>query len=377
MLALTGRKNKMGKIRIPSLYYLYFGLILLGMSGFIFTVFLPSPMGFYAFIATAALGGFGVATNIFFTKKSKRQLVCPTGSDCNVVVNSRYSKFFGVSLERMGMAYFAFIVLAYLALIFVPHIYSPNAITILVALTLCAGLFSSYLLFVQAFLLRAWCIWCILASFLSITVFVSSFASLPVAIAFLAEFQNIISAIRFFGFAFAVGGATAAVFLFFRLLKDLDIDDKELHLLNGILELVWVGFGLILIGQLAFYVIYADSLANSSLFIIQTAALFIAAFGNALSMIIYGPFLVFVPFKENGVDSAVFSSLRLPTAIVWAITLASWYFALSLDFIQKQPGLQTVLISYGIVLVLAIIGGIIWEKRFVEKKKTAEPELAS
>lgn len=364
------------KIKISSLYYLYFGLILLGMSGFIFTVFLPKPVGFYAFIATAALGGFGVATNIFITKKSKRQLICPTGSDCNVVVNSRFSKFFGIPLERMGMTYFASIVISYLLLIFMPEIFSPNALTILVALTLSAGLFSSYLLFVQAFLLRAWCIWCILASFLSITVFVSSFASLPVAVAFLAEFQYIIAAIRFFGFAFAVGGSTAAVFIFFRMLKDLDIDDKELHLLNGILELVWVGFGLILIGQLAFYVMYAEMLASSGLFIMQTAALFVAAFGNAVSMIIYGPFLVFVPFrKEGGPDSPMFASIRLPTVIVWAITLSSWYFALAVDFIPKQFNLSTAVLSYAVVLVVAVACGIVWEKRFIERTKTQENSI--
>lgn len=356
------------KIRISNLLFLYFGLALIGISGFFFTLFVEKPAGFYAFIIAASLGGFGVAANIFYTKKNKKQLVCPTGSNCNVVVNSRYSKFFGISLEYWGMTYFTVIIISYLLLIFAPHIFSGYAFIILMLLTMSAGLFSSYLLFVQAFLLRAWCIWCILASLMSLTVFTIAFISLPIAINILVGLENIVQLVRFLGFSFAIGGATSAIFLFFRFLKDLDIDDRELEVLNGIFELVWVGFGMILVSQLTLYVIYAEALASSGVFIIQTISLFIAAFSGGVLMIIYAPFLVFVPFQKSleGDKSSAFASLRRPTVIIGTIALFSWYFSFVMNFIPEIKFLSA-LISYIALLSLAILASMMWEKGFSEK----------
>jgi len=86
----------------PSIF-LYFFLLLLGISGFFFAVIWPHAVGFYAFIAFAAAGGFGVSLYIYYTKRHHKQLVCPIGSNCNAVVTSRYAKFLGVSLEYWGM----------------------------------------------------------------------------------------------------------------------------------------------------------------------------------------------------------------------------------------------------------------------------------
>jgi len=360
------------KLRISNLIFLYFGLALIGISGFFFTLFVSKPVGFYAFIIAAALGGFGVASNIFFTKRSKRQLVCPTGSNCNAVVNSRYSRFFGISLEYWGMAYFAVVIISYSILILAPEILFGLALVLLMLLTFCAGIFSSYLLFVQAFLLRQWCIWCILAAFMSLTVFLVSLISLQPAIAFLAEIENFIQFLRFLGFALGVGGASSAVFMFFRFLRDLEIDDHELKVINSIFELVWIGFGMTLVGQLAIYVIYSEALSASGVFIGQTLVLFIAALSGGVLMIIYAPFLVFVPFqKAQELSRASFVHLRLPTVIVGSIALGSWYFSFALNFIPSIT-FSSLIISYSIFIVLFSSGAILWEKGLVEKTLPAK-----
>src|SRR3989344_5074982 len=184
---------------------LYFCLLMLGVSGFFFTVFLPKPDGMYAFIAVAGLGGLGVSTTIYRTKRAKRELVCPTGSNCNVVVNSRYAKFFGIPLEYMGMAYFASIVLIYLALLGFPYPIGGMILLAIMSLSTAAFFFSSYLLFVQAFLLRQWCIWCILAAMFSMTIFFMSLVSLERAVAFLGSIEGLLAMAQSLGFVLGMG----------------------------------------------------------------------------------------------------------------------------------------------------------------------------
>lgn len=362
------------KLRISNLIFLYFAIAFVGISGFFFTLFMPKPAGFYAFVLAASIGGFSVAANIFWTKRSGRQLVCPTGSNCNVVVNSRYSKFFGISLEYWGMVYFAVISASYLALILAPQFFVGVPLLILMLLTACAGLFSSYLLFVQAFLLRAWCIWCILSSLLSLTVFTISLISLQIAVDFLTNIENFINMMKFLGFSLGIGAASSAIFLFFRFLKDLSIDDVELEAIKGIFELVWVGFGLTMVSQFALYVVYAETMSQSGIFITQTIALFVAAFAGGIQMIIFTPFLVFVPFQKIGAENkSSFASLRRPTVALGAIVLSSWYFAFVMNFIE-EASLLVLLSSYAGVLIIAIAASLIWERELIEKTPKTEQQ---
>ncbi len=353
---------------VQSNIFLYFFLLILGISGFFFAVIWPQTIGFYAFIAFAAAGGFGVTLYIYYTKKHNKQLVCPIGSNCNVVINSQYSKFLGVSIEYWGMLYYAVIFTAYIILIFAAHLLSGLFLTGLIMFTAAAFFFSLYLLFAQAFLLRQWCIWCILSAMLSIVIFIISLASINFAVAFLAEITTIIGAIHAFGFALGVGGATVALFLFSRFLRDLDIDEKELQTLKGISELTWLGLALILMSQFALYVAYAETLALSGTFLAQTIALFVVTISSAVLMIIFAPFLAVIPFNETAKDHrhSLLESLRRPVFITGAVALASWYFAFIMNYLPGYE-LAVLLLAYVVVLATAVAIGLFWE-RIISKK---------
>lgn len=351
------------KIRIDNKTILYFILLIVAGSGFFFTIFLPSPEGFYAFIAVASFAGFCVSLNIYDTKKQGKQLVCPTGSDCNIVVNSKYSKFFGVSLEKWGMAYFAFITLAYLGLFFVRDIFTGPSVTIIVLFSIAAGLFSSYLLFVQAFMLRAWCIWCILTALISLSICVTSLVSNTGAILFIQDIEGVLLMLKFFGFTLGVGGATSSVFLFGHFLEDASIDEKELVSLKGIFELVWVGFGLVLMSQFSLFVAYRDVMVNSGPFVAQIVSLLVFAFAAAVLMIIYAPFLIFVPFKKVSPEDsqATFRTLRHPTIVFGGVALVSWYFAFVMNFIDEVSFSILTVIFLAILLFVALFASL-WDK---------------
>lgn len=335
------------KIRISNRMFLYFLLMIVGAGGFFFSVFIPKPTGFYAFIALAAVAGFGVAFNIWDSKCNHRELACPTGSDCNAVVNSRYSKFLGLHLEYWGMGYFALLIPAYVTLIFAPELFSSMMLWAVVIFSLLAGLFSFYLLFVQGVLLRKWCIWCLLAAAMSLTICILSVVSIEAAPEIIAGGTSILLFVQYLGYIFGVGGATAAVFLFINFLKDAKIDEKELSALKGVFEMVWIGLVMVLASQLLLYVGFPE-LAYLPSFVVQIIALLVAGISSAVLMIILSPFLVYVPFSkaddEEGSDDS-FATLRAPIVVCGAVVIASWYMAFGASFLIV-PSFFWLLFSY-------------------------------
>lgn len=347
---------------------LYFFLLLLGVSGFFVATFWPQAGGFYAFIVLSALGGLGVSIYIRHTKRHNKQLVCPVGSNCNVVITSHYSKFLGVSLEYWGMLYYGVLLASYAFLVFAPGFLPQMLLSGLFLLTVSAFLFSLYLLFVQAFILRQWCIWCLLSAILSTAIFMASLASVDFATAFLAGAGGVIEAIHALGFVLGMGGATAALFLFLSFLRDLDIDDSEARTLKSMSELVWFGLILTLVSQLARLVIFPEILARSGPFVVQTTALFAVAVSGAVLMIIFAPFLTMIPFHRTDEDKAgdppsPLERLRKPLFITGAVALSSWYFAFGMDFLSPNGVTVSVLFSiYAAILVVAIVVALLCDK---------------
>lgn len=117
-------------------------------------------------IALAVLG-FLLCANIHRKKKHDKPLVCPLNGNCDSVINSPYSKLFGVSLEIYGMLYYAFIIVAYVIMYIVPALHTPVISYPVVGTSIGAFLFSLYLVFIQAFKLKSWCVWCLSSALLS------------------------------------------------------------------------------------------------------------------------------------------------------------------------------------------------------------------
>lgn len=143
-------------------------------------------MGFFAseiILILLGLTGFLLASYIHDKKSKKKRLICPRKSDCNSVISSDYSKIFGIPVEALGMFYYAFIAiyhgifsLIFLNLMSFPHSFYLilNSYIFVFCLSLGATLFSLYLVFIQAFKIRQWCLWCIGSAIISILIFATS-----------------------------------------------------------------------------------------------------------------------------------------------------------------------------------------------------------
>lgn len=349
---------------VPANLVLYFFLVTLGVGGFFFTTIWPEPKGFHLFILLAGLGGLGVALYIYYTKRHHTELVCPVGSNCNAVVNSRYSVFLGVHLEYWGMLYYAIVLSAYSTLLLASHLFTKLILSSLVLLSTFGFFFSLYLLFIQAFILRQWCIWCLLSSTLSIAIFITSLVSAPEAMTLLAGISTTIGIVHSLGFIFGMGGATALLFLFGKCLRDGKIDEGELTALKGLSELIWLGIALSLASQIAHYVANAATLAASGPFITQTVALFATAVTTAITMIIFEPILSLIPFSDVGDETAPspFKPLRKPLFITLSVMLTSWYVAFAMSYLHLDNVAQTLAV-YGAVLVLMIAISLLVEQK--------------
>ena len=347
--------------------FLYFFLLILVISGFFFTVVWPYKLGFYSFIVFVALGGLGVASYIHYTKKCSKPLVCLMGSDCDVVINSRYSKFLGVSLEYWGIFYYSTIIISYIFLILYFYLIPEIVLLGLVIVTTGAFIFSLYLLFVQAFLLKQWCIWCLLSAMLSIVIFTFSLVSLSFALSFLKEIVVFIEAIRALGFVLGMGGATTVMLLFIRFLRDFDIDDNELKTLKNTSELIWLGLVFTLIGNFYLYIIQAETLSQSGSFLVEMVALFVVIISGAVLMIIFSPLIAIIPFTEpqKSYYSSSLESLkkvRKTFFVTGAIALSSWYFAFSINYLPNYR-LGTLFLIYFAILVISVITALFLEKK--------------
>ena len=122
-------------------------------------------------IFVLGLCGFWVARHIYKHKKIGKPLVCPVGFDCNFVVHSEYSEFMHIPLEIFGMVYYLVIAVLYLYFIFVPEALSSFFSSLLFFASLCAFLFSLYLVFIQIFIIKKGCSWCIVSALISALIF--------------------------------------------------------------------------------------------------------------------------------------------------------------------------------------------------------------
>lgn len=126
------------------------------------------------------LSGFLLASHIHNKKITKKRLICPRKSDCNSVITSDYSKIFGIPIEVLGMVYYAFSALSYG--VFYSNLLPQYFFTILFLISIGATLFSLYLIYVQAFKIKQWCLWCIGSAIITLLIcalsFLNSFALL-------------------------------------------------------------------------------------------------------------------------------------------------------------------------------------------------------
>lgn len=116
-----------------------------------------------------SLLGLGVAAFLFYEYNlSSNPVICPIGNGCDIVRASPYSSFLGVSIPFLGVMF-------YLMMAIFSVIHSHKSSTLLLArlkllFSIAAVGFGVYLTYLEAFVIKAFCFWCVLSFIISLVI---------------------------------------------------------------------------------------------------------------------------------------------------------------------------------------------------------------
>jgi uncharacterized membrane protein len=105
-------------------------------------------------VALVALAGVAVAGYLTYVHYQPGALICTAGGGCETVQESSYAELFGVPVALLGL-------LAYVAVLGLVVWDTELARTLAAAIALTAVGFAVYLIVLQAFVIDAWCVWCL------------------------------------------------------------------------------------------------------------------------------------------------------------------------------------------------------------------------
>ena len=136
------------------------------MSNKTMTAAAPATRGLSLLTPILALLGVGISGYLTYVKLSATQAVCLGLGECETVQNSPYSVILGIPIAILGL-------LTYLAIIALwwwsqdeERPYADLAPMILFGITLFGFLYSAYLTYLELFVLKAICPWCVASAIL-------------------------------------------------------------------------------------------------------------------------------------------------------------------------------------------------------------------
>lgn len=105
-------------------------------------------------VAAVALAGMAIAGYLTYVHYRPDALICTGGGGCETVQESSYAELAGVPIALLG-------VVAYASVLALAAWDAPAARTFAAAIALTAVGFAVYLVVLQAFVIDAWCVWCL------------------------------------------------------------------------------------------------------------------------------------------------------------------------------------------------------------------------
>lgn len=117
------------------------------------------------------LSALGISQTFYLIRKrrGKKIPVCPIGTGCSVVLESKYNKLFGV-IHNDILGFLFYLALSFLTAFLVIGI-GPLELWDLVIkiLIFMGGVLSLILIYLQWRVIKAWCFWCLMAAFTVLT----------------------------------------------------------------------------------------------------------------------------------------------------------------------------------------------------------------
>lgn len=317
-----------------------------------------------------AFAGFILAAYIRHKKVSKETLVCPLKADCDTVIFSDYSKFFGVPVELLGMAYYLAVAVAYGVFLTLPTEMPQLIVFGVFSATVIAFLFSLYLTFIQAFAIKQWCTWCLVSAGFSTVIFsLAVFASSYSPVFLFGEYHELIKGVHLIAAAIGLGAATITDVFFSKFLKDFKISEQESDILNTLSQVIWFALAIIVITGIGLFLPESERLLDSSKFLVKMIVVGVIIVNGAFLNLLISPRLVHISFGQpHSHESGELHRLRRLAFALGAISIVSWYSAFILGALRGLPfSFLELLGVYLLLMAAAVIGSQIMERRVAKK----------
>lgn len=122
-----------------------------------------------SFILLSLLGIFN-SGYLVYSHYKKKHLVCPTNGNCNAVTESKWSSIFLIRNDILGIFFY----LAMLISIFL-FLKNPSIKIFIQVISGLGVLFSLFLIYIQAYVIKKYCFYCLISSLLTLLIFLNSF----------------------------------------------------------------------------------------------------------------------------------------------------------------------------------------------------------
>lgn len=306
-------------------------------------------------IAYAAFVGFLIAVTIWAKKRKKQPIVCPLHFNCDAVVRSDFSTFFHVPLEYLGISYYVFTCITYVVFIFFPPLAEYRFLLVTaISLTVLAFFFSLYLTFIQLFLLKQWCSWCLMSGFLSAVIFLWTLqVPLTRFIPYLTPYDPYFLGFRIFGMVVGFACTAIATYECIRLLRH-PVAAKESDMLRTLFEIIWFCLGFIMLATITLY-LSIERFVDTPRFLFSLMVIVVIIISQLLLSFLCVPKLIAMIQKEDQERENKIVNLRKISFALSMVSLTSWYFAFVAEISKYNFfSFSAFLEAYVIVLLFAV-----------------------
>lgn len=292
-------------------------------------------------------------------------------SNCEAVVHSDFSKFFGINLEIIGMFYYGFVVVIYSLFLFFPHLAYADLVFAFAWVSTFAFAFSVYLVSLQAFVIKEWCAWCLGSAIISTVIAILSWTHADFSFFLMLFKWKTVLVIAHAAIAgIGVGTTTITDILFFKFLKDYRISTFEVDIMKTLSKVLWFSVSLLVItGALLAYLSYPQIFDNSK-FVAKIFIVGLIIINGIVLNIFISPRLSRISFGEphHHLTGELHRTRRLAFAS-GALSIVSWYTVFVLGSVRSLPYTTVqIMVFYFTLVVLAVISSQFFEKKFSNKE---------
>ena len=132
-------------------------------------------VAFIASFLVLAFGGLVISSYLIWEHRKEKPLVCPLNQDCSKVTESEWAHIFYVRNDKLGFLFYTSLIIFMITSLIFTDLSSKIYLIILIS-EIGAVLFSAFLVYVQAKILKNYCFYCLIASFINLLLFFNSLA---------------------------------------------------------------------------------------------------------------------------------------------------------------------------------------------------------